>query len=260
MCLHLWHCISLSSNPQNLEKEISEAKHALEALSLARQEAQSELTDSVRTRTELQCVIDDLRNAGLRAGNRRETFEVELAKVTSQIVDREKALAALLPNWEAQRANETAEKRRLDEANARLQALYGKAGRVTRFRTKAERDKFLKQEVESMKGHHQTQREALQFTHTQVEETKRAVAELSQQILDVQKKIDDGRNRVTELSEQSSGLREQHSTLVEERKDLWREDTKLESLVGRAADEMRTAERQLASMMDKVRYKFNSLC
>ncbi|KAE9402346.1 RecF/RecN/SMC protein [Gymnopus androsaceus JB14] len=214
---------------QNLEKDISEAKHALEALSLARQEAQSELTDSIRTRTELQCVIDDLRNADLRAGNRRQTFETELAK----------------------RANETAEKRRLGEANARLQALYGKAGRVTRFRTKAERDKFLKQEIESMKTHRQTQQEALQFTHEQVEETKRTVAELTQQILDLQKKIDDGRHRVTELSEQSSALREQHSTLVEERKDLWREDTKLESLVGRAADEMRTAERQLASMMDK---------
>ncbi|KAF9066420.1 structural maintenance of chromosome protein 3 [Rhodocollybia butyracea] len=236
---------------QNLEKAISEARHSLEALSLSRQDAQSELTDSVRLRTELQCIIDDLRNAGLRAGNRRETFETELDKVTSQIAEREKALASLLPDWEDQRASEAIEKRKLDADNARLQALYSKAGRVTRFRTKAERDKFLKQEIESIKVHHTSQHEALQFTHAEVEETKRTLVELDQQILDVQKKINDGRHRVTELTEQSARLREQHSGLIEERKDLWREDTKLESLVGRAADEMRTAERQLASMMDK---------
>ncbi|KIK63824.1 hypothetical protein GYMLUDRAFT_40909 [Collybiopsis luxurians FD-317 M1] len=236
---------------QNVEKAISEAKHALEALSFSRQDAQLELTDSVRSRTELQCVIDDLRNAGLRAGSRRETLETELQKVLSDIASRERALADLLPEWEEQRAKGAAEKRKLDSANARLQALYGKAGRVTRFRTKAERDKFLKQEIESMTIHGQTQQEALQFTRAQAEETRRSRVELDQQIRDVQQKIDDGRQRAMELTEQNSRVREQHAGLVEERKDLWREDTKLESLVGRAADEMRTAERQLASMMDK---------
>ncbi|KAF5391874.1 hypothetical protein D9757_001633 [Collybiopsis confluens] len=236
---------------QNVEKAISEAKHTLEALSLSRQDTHSELTESVRARTEMQCVIDDLRNAGLRAGSRRESLESELQKVLTDIANRERALGELLPEWEERRAQGITERRQLDEVNARLQALYGKAGRVTRFRTKVERDKFLKQEIESMTVHGQAQREALRFARTQAEETKHTLGELNQQIQDVQKKIDDGRHRVTELSEQSSQLRQQHAGMIEERKDLWREDTKLESLVGRAADEMRTAERQLASMMDK---------
>ncbi|KAJ3747632.1 structural maintenance of chromosome protein 3 [Lentinula detonsa] len=236
---------------QSLERAISEAKHDLEALSLARQNIQSELTDSIRSRTELRCVVDDLRNVGLREGNRRETLETELAKVNSEITNREEALVALLPDWETHRANEAAEKRKLDETNVQLQALYAKAGRATRFRTKAERDKFLKQEIESMNAHRQTQQQNLQFSRTHIEETRRSISELDQQIVDIKKKIDDGRLRVTDLSEQSSGLREQHLNLIEERKDLWREDTKMESLVGRAADELRTAERQLASMVDK---------
>ena len=36
-------------------------------------------------------------------------------------------------------------------------------------------------------------------------------------------------------------------------RDLWREDTKLESTVSHERDELRSAERNLASMMDKVR-------
>jgi structural maintenance of chromosome 3 (chondroitin sulfate proteoglycan 6) len=38
-------------------------------------------------------------------------------------------------------------------------------------------------------------------------------------------------------------------------RDLWREDAKLETTVGHARDELRTAERTLATMMDKVRRK-----
>ncbi|KAJ3807263.1 RecF/RecN/SMC [Lentinula lateritia] len=236
---------------QNLERALSEAKHDLEALSLARQDVQSELTDSIRSHTELRCVIDDLRNAGMREGGRRVNLETELTRINSDIADRQKALAVLLPDWETRRATVATEKRKLNETKGQLQALYAKAGRATRFQTKAERDKFLKQEIESMKTHRQTQEHNLQFSRSQIKEIKRSVAELDQQILDVQKKIADGRQRVTDLSEEHSRLREQHSKLIEERKDLWREDTKLESLVGRAADEMRTAERQLASMMDK---------
>ncbi|KAJ3901514.1 hypothetical protein F5879DRAFT_1024739 [Lentinula edodes] len=72
--------------------------------------------------------------------------------------------------------------------------------------------------------------------------SQRSVVELDQQqILDVQKKTNDCQQRVTDIFEEHSRLREQYFKLIEERKDLWREDTKLESLVGRAADKMRTA-------------------
>jgi structural maintenance of chromosome 3 (chondroitin sulfate proteoglycan 6) len=45
--------------------------------------------------------------------------------------------------------------------------------------------------------------------------------------------------------------------MTEKRRDLWREDTKLDSLVSHAVDELRTAERSPAGMMDKVRVLIN---
>ena len=42
--------------------------------------------------------------------------------------------------------------------------------------------------------------------------------------------------------------------MTERRKDLWREDSKVDNLVSRASDELRTAERALAGMMDKVSF------
>ncbi|KAK7466460.1 Structural maintenance of chromosomes protein 3 [Stygiomarasmius scandens] len=236
---------------QDLEKAIAEARHDLEALSLTRQDAQAELTDFIRSRTELECLIDDMRNAGLQAGSRREELETDLDHLNQLIQERERTLAQLLPNWEAQRNKEISEKRKLDEANAQLQALFAKQGRVTKFRTKAERDTFLKNEIASMESHSQAQSRALEMTNNELEQARRSYTEVEQQIQNVQDKIEDGRRKAAELSEQLVALRDKQTELTEQRKDKWREDTKLESLVGRAADELRTAERQLASMMDK---------
>ncbi|KAF8212443.1 RecF/RecN/SMC protein [Mycena galopus ATCC 62051] len=236
---------------QELEKAISEAKHTLETLGTARQDAQGELTDFIRTRTELECIVQDLQSAGLRAGGKREEYEAELRQIEDQITKREGSLAALLPDWEATRTREATERRAFDEVSARLGSLFAKQGRGAKFRTKAERDAFLKQEITSMSAFRTSQAAALQTTKTGLRDAQKGLGEIDTQIAGVQGKVEDGREKTKELQEEIAGLKEKQNELTEKRKDLWREDTKLESLVGRASSELKTAERALAGMMDK---------
>jgi structural maintenance of chromosome 3 (chondroitin sulfate proteoglycan 6) len=237
-----------------LEKAISEAKHTLKTVTLTRQDAQAELTDFIRTRTELECTIEDLRAADANAGGKREELERELEQVEQKIAEKEETLNELTPEWTAQRALEATEKRKLDEASARLASLFAKQGRATKFRTKGERDAFLKGEIASLKAFQKTQGAALESTRAELEAARQGIGEIDTQIAGVYNKIEDGKQRVRELNEQAVGLKDQHNEFAERRKDLWREDTKLDSLVGRAADELRTAERALAGMMDKVSF------
>ncbi|TFK38980.1 structural maintenance of chromosome protein 3 [Crucibulum laeve] len=236
---------------QDLEKAISEAKHTLQTLNLTRQDAQSELTDFIRTRTELECIIKDLQAAGTSASGKREALEEELEKIRHKIAEKEETLNALLPEWQQQRSLETTEKRKLDEANARLAALFAKQGRASTFRTKAERDSYLKHEIASIETYSSTQESVLQGLRAELNNARHSQTELDEQILGIQGRIEDGRKRVRDVGEEIIRLKEQHVELTERRKDLWREDTKLNSLVSHAADELRSAERSLASMMDK---------
>ena len=229
----------------------------MQTLSLSRQEAQAELTDFVRTRTELECAITDLRAANTNAGGKRDELELELTQINDKISTKEALLAELIPEWSEQRALEATEKRSLDEASARLAALFAKQGRASKFRTKGERDAFLKHEIASMKAYQNVQKAALATTETELETARRNLGEIDAQIGEVQNKIDDSKRRAREITDQFTDLKEQQNELVERRKELWREDTKLDSLVGRAADELKTAERMLASMMDKVFHSFS---
>lgn len=200
----------------------------------------------------MECLVEDLKAAGQNAGGEREELEVELHNTRCEIGAKEAALNDLLPRWEEQRNLESSEKRKYDEASSRLNTLFAKQGRVSKFRTKVERDNYLRSEITSMSSYQAGQAGALGATKADLEKARRSELELRNQMTEVQEKIEEGRRRAKELSEEISALKEQQMEKIEKRKDLWREDTKLDSLVKRASDELRTAERALAGMMDKV--------
>lgn len=206
----------------------------------------------MRARTELECTVADLRVAAERAGGRRDELEGELSVVQEQITAKEGDLAALLPGYEAHRGRETDEKRRLDEARARLDALFAKRGRLNRFRTRAERDNYLRGEIASMEAYRNSQATALEGLRGELSEAKVRLADVESRVEGVQERVEDGRQRARNLGEEVAKLKDEHAELSERRKELWREDTKLGNLVTHASDELRTAERNLASMMDKV--------
>ncbi|TFK63131.1 structural maintenance of chromosome protein 3 [Pluteus cervinus] len=236
---------------QDLEKLISDTNHSLQTLNLTRQDAQTELNELIRAQTELKCTVDDLRAADETAGSKREEFENELQQVENRIQQRERDLETLVPQWEAQRNLETTGRRRLDEAASRLASLYAKQGRATKFRTRQERDNYLRQEIASMKQFQTSQSGALESATHDLETARRSQLEVDARIEAIHASIEEERAKARELGEQITTLKDQHSELVERRKEYWREDTKLDHLVNRAAEEMRNAERALAGMMDK---------
>lgn len=215
----------------------------------SRRDTQAELTDLIRSRTELECIVEDLQAA---SSGGKEEYEAELEKVERGIREKANVLAELLPEWEEQRSLQATEKRRLDEASAKLNALFAKQGRASRFRTKAERDAFLRQETSSVTAYKENQESSLETANADLENARRSQKEIDDLIKDSRNKMEDGKRRAKEIQDNIINLKDEQMGMLDKRKDLWREDTKLDSLVSHAADELRTAERSLAGMMDKV--------
>ncbi|KAG6333732.1 hypothetical protein ID866_5360 [Astraeus odoratus] len=236
---------------QRLEQKISQTKHALSTHTITRQDTQAELTDLVRSRTELECIIADLQSFGEREGSRRQELEKEIVSVERQITAKEHELATLMPQWNDFRTRESAEKRKMEEAKAQLNALFAKQGRVKRFRTKAERDHYLRQEVASLESYQKSRSSVLESTRTDLSSTKEALMEVSRRKDGIHGNVEDGKKRVRDLGDQLSELMDKQSDYSERRKELWREDSKLDGLLAHAADELKSSERNLASMMDK---------
>jgi structural maintenance of chromosome 3 (chondroitin sulfate proteoglycan 6) len=219
---------------------------------LARHGAQAELNDLVRTKTELECLVEDLQVASERAGGKREALEAELEEVEGQIEEKERELTQLIPEWETQKEREAAEKRNLEHARSQLQNLYAKQGRLDRFRTKAQRDAFLRQEMASVETYGKSQQNALESAKFQVADARGSLQEVETRITTAEQSMEEQRERGKDVITQLAVLKGELTDLTEQRKELWREDTKLQSLVSHANEELKTLERNLAGMMDKV--------
>ena len=210
------------------------------------------MTELIRARTELECVVDDLRSANDRAGGKRTEYEEELANIDAQIAEKEDAVAELLPQWESQRAQQSEHRRALDDARGRLKALHSKRGRTGHFRTRAERDAYLRQEIASVEAHQRTQTAALDAAREELNTVRGSLADVDTQLQGIDGRTEEARARVREIGEELIRLQEEKTQKTEQRKDLWREDAKLDTTSRHARDELRAAERTLAGMMDKV--------
>lgn len=230
---------------------MKQIKHTLTTNSLTKHGLTSEINDLVRSRTELQCVVEDLKAAKERTGGKREELEAELERVREEIEEKEQALADLAPRWDEHRARESEERRKLDEARAHLDTLYEKQGRLSRFRTRAERDAYLTNEIASLRAYQATQTASMEAAQRDLERARTTVGEIAGRTDGVQNKLEDRRERVRQISDELSEVKGKHSELVEKRKELWREDARLTNTVGHAENELRQHERELASMMDK---------
>ena len=122
---------------------------------------------------------------------------------------------------------------------------------MNRFRSKAERDAYLDNELASLRGYQQSQRKSLDDATAELERSRRTIAELAKRSEGVQARLEDRREKVKQLADELTAVKDKHGELVEKRKELWREDARLANTVGHAENELRSAERNLASMMDK---------
>ncbi|KAG9047985.1 Structural maintenance of chromosomes protein 3 [Tulasnella sp. UAMH 9824] len=236
---------------EKLENDIKAARQQLTVSALTKQGIDDEMSDLVRSQTEIQCIIEDLQAAEERGQERREELQTELEGIERRITGLEAELMEVLPDYQDKAREEKEEKRRLDEAQARLGALSAKQGRVTLYKTKADRDKYLKSEINSLDSYERTQQQTLDDARAELGSAQRRLEELDQKAEEVGQNLEDRRERLRQMGEQAAQTKEEHSKLTEQRKELWREDAKLESAVAHSREELRNAERSLAGMMDK---------
>lgn len=210
------------------------------------------MNDLIRTSTELECIVEDLTAAGERSSGRREELEAELSSLNAEIAQTEGELAQLIPEWEQRKEAELTEKRSLELAKGQLGALYSKQGRLSKFHTQGERDNYLRSEIASVEAFKQNQLAALQAAQQGLASSRASLQDIEARSNNAETQADDGRERIKGLSVQMAALKNESAELTEQRKELWREETKLTSQISHASEELRSAERNLASMMDKV--------
>ena len=233
-----------------LEVEIKQLQRDMDLLNLERRQMDEERRDMAKKQAKVELEVKNLTDGLSASEQARNQHQQELKAVKADIANKEVELAKILPEYNKRKSKETEVKQQLDSAESERRRLYEKQGRSAQFKSKTERDNWLRNEITELNTTLGEQKANRINADEEVKSVQSEIQSLEGEIAALRKRFEGwGGNRQT-LSEEVSTAKDALEKLSDERKVLRREDDKLESVIGNARQEWERAERELSHTMD----------
>ena len=133
-----------------IDRQISELKQQVEFLKVDKRQLEEERKETAKARAKIELEVKGLSDGQSAAQQAKSQYESELNKVQASIREHEKELAEIMPEYEAKVGQEAAMRSELNSAEGIRQRLYAKQNRNARFRSKKERDDWLRETIDSI--------------------------------------------------------------------------------------------------------------
>ncbi|KAI9823016.1 MAG: Structural maintenance of chromosomes protein 3 [Thelocarpon impressellum] len=234
-----------------IDAEINDIQQQIELLRVERRQLEDERRENARARAKVELDVKSLSDGQSQTQQAKARHDRELQEVQNAIRQREAELAQILPEFTAKRDEESAIRSHLEGADALRQRLYAKQGRNARFKSKKERDDWLKKEISEANIALATRKAIRMQTTEEVVELEKNIAALEGEVKELRGRFDGRGDRTQEMAEEVQLAKEERDRLIDQRKELWREEAKLDSVVENARQELDRAERTLSHTMDQ---------
>ncbi|RDW59818.1 putative structural maintenance of chromosome protein 3 [Coleophoma cylindrospora] len=233
-----------------IEAEISKLNREMELLKVERRQLEEDRRETSKAQAKLELKVKNLTDGLSASEQARAKHQQDLEKVRQEVAQKEAQLSQILPEYTKRRAKEQEVKDELDTVEAARGRLYQKQGRSAQFRSKADRDKFLKSQIMELNTSLGEQKANRIHADEEVSTVQAEIKNLEGEIAGLRQRFegwDDGRKALTEEVTNAKDALEQ---LSDERKILRRNEDKLTSVIENARQERDRAERELSHTMD----------
>ena len=172
----------------NIDREINRLKQEAELLRVDKTQLDSERRDAAKEKARIELDLNALSEGQAAAQQAKAQYDENCQSIENSIAEREAQLNQVTPEFLARQKEEASLKGELDSAEASRQRLYAKQGRNSRFRSKRERDDFLRKEIDE--------------TYPQLKKIKAVRMQTVEEIGDIEKQIDAQESSVENLRQQ----------------------------------------------------------
>jgi structural maintenance of chromosome 3 (chondroitin sulfate proteoglycan 6) len=213
-----WNDLTRKGMPQTLEGRLNEARQRLSLLQVDKSQVDSDRRDAANSKVEIECLIDDLEVSSRRASSRKTELKKMLERVQETIVEKEKELSKVIPEWENATRQEQETREQLEEKKAQVDVLYAKQGRTTQFKTKKERDDYLNAEISTLESLLQTRTDSVESLRREVAVGKASLEDVKTKLVETRHTLDEKRDLTVKLSQEQQDLVRERDVLQEQRK------------------------------------------
>lgn len=233
-----------------IEAEIHKLQRELEILLIDRRQFEEDRRENAKHLAKVELKTKNLKEGQSAKDQAREQHSSELASVQKEMKTKQKELARILPEYEQKKQEEGEIRRQLDAAEASRSRLFAKQSRGSRFKNRAERDSWLKQEINELELTISTQKANRIDADEEVARVQKAISQGETEVADLRSRLANWSGHRIELVDQAAQLRATLDGLNDERKSIRREDDKLSSVISNARQQKEQAEREQAHAVD----------
>jgi structural maintenance of chromosome 3 (chondroitin sulfate proteoglycan 6) len=233
-----------------VDSEIKQLNRQMDLLQLERRQLEEDRRETSKVQAKIELDVKTLTDGLSATEQARSQHQHELKSVKQEIAGKEAELKKLLPDYQKRKDKETEVKQNLDIAEATQNRLYNKQGRSSQFKSKAERDKWLRGEIDELQTAMGVQKANRLNADEEVKAVQSEIKNLEGEIAGLRERLEGWGGSRQALSEQVTTAKDALEKLSDERKLLRREDDKLNSVITDARQEKERAERELSNTMD----------
>ncbi|KAL9593228.1 MAG: hypothetical protein Q9219_007637 [cf. Caloplaca sp. 3 TL-2023] len=174
-----------------IQAQINELKQQVDFLQVDKKQLETERKENSRAKAKIELDVKNLIDGQSAAQQARTRYHSDLESLETSIRQHEQELAQVTPQYDAKLQEEAVLKGELESAEATRQRLYAKQGRNARFRSKRERDDWLRAEINN--------------SYPQLAKVKAIRVQTAEDIAELEKDIADTEETISNLREQLQG-------------------------------------------------------
>ena len=233
-----------------LDDEMKQLRRQMDLLKLERRSLEEDRRDASKAQAKFELNVKTITDGLSTSEQARKRHQQELKAVKQEIAAKEAELAIILPDYNRRKAKETEVKQNMDSADSARQRLYNKQGRSVQFKSKAERDNWLRTEIQELNTALGEQKANRMDADEQVKVVQTEISSLEDEIAGLRERLEGWGGNRQALFDEVASAKDALEKLHDERKILRRDDDKLESVIGNARQERDRAEKELSYTMD----------
>lgn len=239
---------------KQLLDSINELQRSLKLALLDREQSEGDYKQIVSVKTDLEIKLNELKSQLDQTKEQSSKFDVNLQHYQELITKREEDIAIYKPELENLLLKESQIKLKLNELQTRQRSLYSKQNRFSKFKTKTERDKWLKTQIKERKNELKLKEASGQDIQNQLTEKNQELDSKDEQISELNNFVmgDEFQTSVEVLQSSINELRTKITEITDHKKKLWRDEIRLRSIQDSLSNDLNNAKHSVNQTMDRM--------
>ncbi|XP_070540446.1 structural maintenance of chromosomes protein 3-like [Ptychodera flava] len=237
---------------KEIHKELRDIKSRVQAITEEKDQMNNERQDLLKKRAKLELDVKDLQEEVRGDKDSKTIIENQLEKLDSEIHKKQSELDGILPQFEELQKREERCTARLAMCEQRRTELFAKQGRKNQFRTREQRDDWIRKELKSLNKSIRDKDNQIARLQEDIAADYKKNEELEAKMQKLNMDIEQMKDNVEDMNKKHYEMKKKKDDLQNERNMLWRQENTLQQEISTTKEELHKKEQNLRSMIGKA--------